>query len=343
MIIKRFIQFISEDKMGFNTIGEWIESLSDDDYVMNIVNRYLKDISPDIDLVNAINLLDEREQHDIKSQVQKYLSDGIEEKDPTIITSTRTSNLMNHRSGMNTSFVLGISGGKFVGESVEGEISVSGKGVFNSFLKALTALGQKDSNPNYDVCPENFLIFYSISNLEGDSVKSIFNRFKSLSRYSNMIDYQQNEVSLYFGVKCDGQFEYGVMYDTLLPIGQFKLSQSTIKWLINLPLKSASSLKKELVNLTYPDIITMGKIKMDMKGFNPGYHEKKTFPTIVDRVISFGYYGVGKWNNGKLDDSELLNIKNNFTTWVLSKSWGNKVLISVQPQSFWLNIHIKLK
>jgi hypothetical protein len=80
-----------------------------------------------------------------------------------------------------------------------------------------------------------------------------------------------------------------------------------------------------------------------MVDFNPGYHEKRSYPTINDRVISFGYYGVGKWDNGKLDEGEYMNIKNNFTTWVISKKWGGKVLVSVKPQSFWLYIHIKLK
>ena len=38
-----------------------------------------------------------------------------------------------------------------------------------------------------------------------------------------------------------------------------------------------------------------------------------------------------------------MNIKNNFTTWLLTKKWGSKVLISVKPNSFWLYLHLKLK
>lgn len=318
--LKLYENFIS----GFNSIGEWVESLSDDDYVMNIVNRYLNDIDPSIDLSNAINLLDKRDQYDIKSQIEDYLENGIQEKDPVVLTSTETDELMESAQ-------------------TEMEITVAGKGVFNSFLKSLTALGHKESKPNYDQCPEDFLMFYYYENLNSADVKLIFNRFKSLSRYSDMVDYGQNEVNLYFGVKCDGQFEYGISYDNLLPIGQFKLSQSSINWIVRLESKSAQSLKKELVNLTYSDILVLGKIKTDMKEFNPGYHEKRSFPMITDRVISFGYYGAGKWDNGKLDDGEYMNIKNNFTTWVISKRWGGKVLVSVKPQSFWLYIHIKLK
>ena len=148
---------------------------------------------------------------------------------------------------------------------------------------------------------------------------------------------------MYFGIKCDGTFEYGILYEKFIPIGRFKLSQSIIKWIVQLDSKSASSLKKELVNLNYTDILLLGKIKTDMKDFNPGYHEQKSKPTIIDKVISFGYYGIGKWDNGKLDEGELLNIKTNFIAWVMNKKWGDKVLISVKPQSFWLFIHIKLK
>ena len=80
-----------------------------------------------------------------------------------------------------------------------------------------------------------------------------------------------------------------------------------------------------------------------MKTFQPGYHEKKMAPMMKDKVISFGYYGIGRWDNGKLDEGEFMNIKTNFTNWLPSKKWGSKVLISVKPQSFWLYIHLKLK
>jgi hypothetical protein len=329
MIIKKYIEFIKESSEDFNSLGEWIEDISDDDYVMNIVNRYLGDIDPDIELSNAINLLDDAEQSDIKSQVQDYLENGLVEVEPKILATTDIESLKEALEAMP--------------DPVQQEISVAGKGVFSSFLKSLTALGRKESTPDYENCPKDFLIFYNYKDLNSNDVKSIFSRFKSLLRYSEVIDYGKNELDLYFGIKCDGQFEYGISYDTLKPIGQFKLSKSSIKWLIQLQSKSAQSIKKVLVNLSYNDILLLGKIKIDMKDFNPGYHEKRSFPTINDSVISFGYYGIGKWDNGKLDDGEYMDIKNNFTTWVISKKWGSKVLISVKPQSFWLNIHIKLK
>jgi hypothetical protein len=301
---------------------------------MNIVNRYIDDtenlyngddINPIIRLSNAINLLDEKTQNEIKSQIDKYLESGIEEKEPNMISSTDTSELL--------------------GESVEAqtEFTVAGKGIFTSFLKSLTALGQKESNPNWEICPEDFLLYYQFVNLESDVVKQIFSRFKSLQRYLHLIDYQQNNLNLYFGVNISGQFEYGIQYEQRLPIGQFKLSQSVIKWLLSLESKSAQSIKKEIVNLNYNDLLTLGQIKRDMLTFQPGYFEKRLKPMLRDRVMTFGFYGVGRWDNGKLDEGEYQNIKNNFTNWLMNKKWGSKVLISVKPESFWLYFHLKLK
>jgi hypothetical protein len=323
-MIKRYLQFIKENLNDFNSLGEWVESLIDDDYVRNIVARYTSGFDPSLEISNVINLLDNREQNEIKSQIERYLEMGLTEPDEIdVLATTETEDLL---------------------ESViEGEISVAGKGVFSSFLKSLTALGQKESNPNWENCPEDFLIYYYFE-LMAEDVKLVFSRFKSLMRYESLIDWGRNEVSLYFGIKCNGQFEYGVAYEEgLKPIGQFKLSKTTMNWFLKLESQSARSLKKEIVNLSYSDILTLGSIKLNMKTFNPGYHEKKSFPIIRDGVISFGYYGVGKWDNGKLDEGELMNIKNNFTTWVISKKWGTKVLVSVKPESFWLWINIKLK
>ena len=290
-----------------------------DEYVRNIIARYTKDSDHSIDLSNAINILDDKTKQEIKAQIDYYLENGIEEKEPQFLISTDLEPL------------------------TESEITVAGKGIFISFLKSLTSLGQKEVQPSWEKCPDGFLLFYHYPNLQSEDVKQVFSRFKSLTRYLDMIDYQKNETDLYFCIKCDGNFEYGVHYDVLKPIGQFRLSQSVIKWICQIESKSASSLKKELVNLTLADVITLGKIKTDMLTFNPGYHEKKLSPMLKDRVISFGYFGVGRWDNGKIDEGELMNVKNNFTTWLLTKRWGSKVLISVKPNSFWLYLHLKLK
>ena len=318
-MIKKYLDFIKENN-EYNSLGEWVESLYDDEYVKNIVNRFISDITPDIKLSNAINLLDDREKADIKTQIEDYKKNGIQDKKPDVVVSTET-------------------------ELLESNEALSGKGIFTTFLKALTALGQKDTLPNKDMCPDDFLLYYFYKDMNSEDVKTIFNRFKSLTRFIEHIDYGKNEVNLYYGVKTDGLFEYGISYENKhLTLGRFKLTQSILKWMVQLDLKSASSLKKELVNLSYNDILLMGKIKNDMKEYLPGQHEKRAKATLNDgKVISFGYYGVGKWDNGRLDEGELLNIKNNLSTFVLSKKWGSKVLISVKAQSFWLYVHIKIK
>jgi hypothetical protein len=320
-MIKRYLEFIKENLAdGFDSIGEWVESLYQDEYVKNIVNRYIGEIGSDIRLANAINLLDDQTQKEIKQQIEHYQEVGIEEKEPIIAASTDIEAL------------------------TESEITKAGRGIFHSFLKTLTALGQKEKASEIERCPENFLLFYFYGNLDAGVVKQVFSRFQSLVPYLEHIDYGKNEVSLYFGVKCDGELEYGVSYDgNFTAFGTFKLNQSVIKWLNNIEAKSAFSLKKELVNLSYNDIIVLGKVKSEMAQYNPGYHERKLKPELKDRVMSFGYQGIGKWDNGKLDESELMNLKNNFVTWLLSKNWGSKVLISVKPNSYWLYIHIKLK
>ena len=319
-MIKRYLEFIKENQInGFNSLGEWIESLMNDEYVRNIVARYTKDSDASIDLSNAINILDDNTKDEIKYQIDNYLQNGIEEKEPEFLVSTDLEEL------------------------TESEITVAGKGIFISFLKSLTSLGQKELGPNWSKSPDDFLLYYYYPNLQSEHVKQVFSRFKSLTRYLEHVDYQKNEVDLYFGIKCDGNFEYGLHYDTPTPIGQFKLNQSVIKWICQIESKSAHSLKKELVNLSLADLMTLGKIKLDMKSFNPGYHESKDVVKIQDKIISFGYKGLGKWDNGKFDEGEFMNIKNNFTTWVMTKRWGGKVLISLKPTSYYVYIHIKLK
>lgn len=320
MIIKKYNEFIKE---GFNSLGEEIESVYQDEYIKNIVNRYIDDIDPSIRIANAINLLDDKTQKEIKSQVDNYLQNGIEDKEPKVVVSTETDT--------------------FLESMAQEEISVAGKGVFNSFLKSLTALGKKDNKANYDICPDDFLIYYQFDNLSSEDVKIVFKRFKSLLRYTSLIDYDKSEISLYFGVKVNGYFEYGINYENKIPIGQFKLNKSTINWILRLESKSAHSLKKDLVNLSFKDIKILGKIKQEIKQYQPGYFEKKSPIYINDRVISFGYYGVGNWNNGKLSDDDFNTIKAKFNDWVLSKKWSSVVLYSINPKSFWLNINLKLK
>ena len=85
------------------------------------------------------------------------------------------------------------------------------------------------------------------------------------------------------------------------------------------------------------------KIKTEMKKFIPGQSEKKMNPQINGDVITFGYYGIGKWNNGKMDNVDLENVKNNFKTFLSKYKWSEKVQVSVTSNQFWIYLNIKLK
>lgn len=325
-MIKRYLNFIKENDSS-SSLGEWVESIYDgDEYVKNIVNRFITEVKSDVRLANAVNLLNSYDKNSMKTQLDEYLKNGIKEKDVSVMASGSVDESMGA-----------------IGVDPKPEITNGGKSIFTSFLKSLTALGQKERTANIEKCPSQFLLFYYFDGLFAEDVKSIFSRFKSLSRYLEMIDYGKNETSLYFGMKTDGTFEYGIAYDRLNPIGKFKLSNAVVKWLVSLDSKSAASFKKEIVNLTYNDILILGKVKSEMKEFTPGYFEKESVPTINDKVITFGYYGLGKWGDGKMDDADYIEVKNKLTQWILTKKWGTKVLISVKAQSFWLYLNIKIK
>jgi hypothetical protein len=314
-MIKKYLHFLTE-----NTLGEKIELLYDDEYIKNIVNRYISDTSSTIRLANAINILEDDVKMELKSQIEDYLENGLSSGDEVSITTTTDIN-----------------------EMVQGELSIPGKGVFSSFLKSITALGRKDNKPDYEKCPGTFLLYYEIDNLLYSDVKSIFNRFKSLQVYVNDIDNDKNYLSLYFGVRTDGCFSYGFKFDEKYKmIGKFKLSKSSLNWLLKIDSKSAESLKKEIVNLSPNDIILFGIIKKDF-GENKIYYDEKLNPFLKDKILTFGYHGTGTWKDGKILDEDYKNIKKQINDWIISKKWSNKILFNVIPKSFWLYIHIKIK
>lgn len=317
MLIRRYVDFIRESK---ETLGTRVESLYDgDEYVRNIVNRFLGEIPADVRLSNAVNLLDDDTKREVASLLDEYETNGIEEKEPSVSFSTDIEPL------------------------VESEVTPGGKGAFTSFLKVVTALGQKDVLADFDSCPSDFILYYPTTLIETSTAKAVLGRYKSLARFVEDVDYTQNEMRLYFGVRCDGELEYGAVAEERSRFGGFRLTQSAIKWINTLELKSAFSIKKELVNLTPREIATFGAIKQDMSTYEPGYSEERMAPTLTDKILSFGFKGVGKWDNGVLDQGELDNIKSNFVGWVLGRKWSDKVLVSLKSGSYWLYVHLKLK
>lgn len=231
-----------------------------------------------------------------------------------------------------------------INEAVQEEISNAGKGVFKSFLKTLTALGGKDISNSDKVHKDEYLAYFEKEGISSFETRTIFKRFKSLSKYIDLIDDNKETLKMYFGIKTSAKLEYGISYeDKLLPIGSFKLSNSTIKWVLNLNSKSASSFKKLIVNLSYNDFVIFGRIKQDMLSYDPGFYAKRSYPVISDNIITFGYKGYGKWENGKFSDEQIIELKRNLKEWISSKKWKDKVRIKLEAKNFWVNIYFKTK
>jgi len=315
-MIKKYIQFVKESFSNENkSLGEYIEGLSlNDDYIKMIVGQMTGEIDPSIKMSNAINILDDLKKVELLKRVENYIN-GVEGE--TKISTTVDLN------------------------DIQPISEAYGKGVLGTFFKCLTALGFKENSHQTSEIPSEFLIYFKLTGVESSKIESVFKRFKSLS--SIKIDYTHPTMGLYFGIKCDGLFEYGYYYDELVPIGQFKLTKSIYNQIKISDLKSTSGLKKILVNLSFENILLMSKLKTEMDKFNPGYFDQKMVPVINDKTITFGYYGYGKWNNGQLDESDLELIKSNLKKFLSTYKWSEKILISLRPNKFWTYIQIKLK
>ena len=315
MKIKKYIEFILESQES-QSIGEWIESVADD-YVLNLVSQYTQDVEPSVRLSNAIDILPDFEKEELSKKVKDYINGVEQSQDVDMVASVNSGELL---------------------ENVQ-----AGRNVFKSFLKLLTAMGLKEHQPDWSKTPQDFLIYFLFENVDMSNLKMFASRFKSLDLFINSIDYNVNICQLYFGIKTDLTFEYGVKTDVVTPIGSFKMNKSSYNWIMLLDSLSSAPLKRQLIDLDINRLSLFSKIKTSMSGWNPGYAEKKSTPQITGDVISFGYYGVGKWDNGKLDEGEFENIKNNFKTWLSKFKWSEKILVSVTNNSFWVYFNFKLK
>ena len=319
-MIKNYNQFIRESFNGFRTIGEYIESISkNNDYALNIISQYTQDIDPTIRIANAINLLDKSTQGFIIKMIQDHRNGTEEQKEPVVIAYT-DANLL------------------------EANEVIAGKNLFKCYLKVFTALGLKETKPDWENTPESFLIYFKTGLIDVNGIKSVMSRYRYFDTFINEIDYTQNECQLYFGIKCDSTFEYGIVTeDQIIPIGKFKLTKGILNWILTLDSPSAINLKRELLHLDISKIALFCKIKNEMKNFVPGSSEKKMNPQLNDDIITFGYYGIGKWDNGKMDTGELENVKNNFKIFLAKYKWAERVQVSVTSNQFWLYLNIKLK
>ena len=320
MIVK-YGNFILESKFEdiekeYHSIGEYIESVcKGNDYLLSIISHYISDVDTDINISNAVNLLEDFDRKQLFYRVYNYINNGEEkEKDPEIMAN-------------------------IVFESANLK---AGKNVFLSFLKCLTALGLK-SIDKVKTPPQGYLFYYTSKDINVGSLKSIFNRYKSLSMLIDKIEYIHNTSDIFYGIKNDLTFEYGFCTDgNIIPIGDFKITKGILNWLLLLQSPSAMSLKRDLVHLDINKLILFGRIVNEVPKANVNTKQKEG-PFFNQDVVSFGYYGIGKWDAGELESDSFLTIKNNFKTFLSKYKWSEKILVSVTYNQFWVYLNIKLK
>jgi len=315
-MIKKYNQYINESFNGFKTIGEYIESISkDNDYALNIISQYTKDIDPTVRLANAINLLPKSTQELIVKLITDEKMDKGETNNPDVISHT----IMESNS----------SGGKHI---------------FQCFLKSVSALGQKNWKINWKSTKDNSLALFETDILDPEDVMSVLSRFVYFKMSLNKIGDFNTFMKLYLDIKTDGTFDYGLMSESnKFSLGSFVINKSTLNSILTSELKSAQSIKKFLVSLDLNKIKLLGEIKSAMKSFFPGTSENKSNPTINGDIISYGYQGLGKWDNNQIDGGEIENIKTNFKSFLMQYKWSDKVQFSVTPSDHWVFLNIKLK
>lgn len=307
-MIKNYFTFLNEN----NSLGEYIESeFSDNEYALSIISKYTKNIDPTIKLSNAINLLPISTQKSILNQINNK---GTKSVDITAYTD------------------------------ISENVGLSGKNMFKCFMKVLTALGCKDTKSNWSEIPNNFSFYFKSKSIDVLVLKNIMSRYSYFNDFISSIDYTHNECYLYYGLKVDGNFEYGILTDNFIPIGLFKITKKTYNWLITLDSPSSNNLKKELISLEFDKFYLLGKIKTEMLKYGDNISNQQMIPIINNGIITFGYKGVGNWSNGNINDSDLEKFKTSIKLFLSKYKWSEKIQVSIkQGNDFWILVNIKIK
>jgi hypothetical protein len=316
MNLKTYSQFINESFKGFDTLGEYIEYLSkDNEYAQNLISEYIVDVDPTVRIANAVNTLDTHTQELILKLIQSE-NRPSEPVEVTPHTSIRYDE--SNQTG--------------------------GKNIFKCFLKVMSAIGQKNCEIDWQKVSEDYLGIFITDSVDVEQTKNVMSRYFYFDKFIKSQTHQSTTVNLYYGVKSDLNLEYGVIIDGgMISLGQFLLTQSAYNFVMTIDLKSAQNLKKFLVSLDLNRLNILSKIKSAMKDFFPGQSNSKLKPTIQNEIISYGFQGLGKWDNGQIDTGELENIKTNLRTYLMQYKWSDKIQFNVIPSDHWIFINIKLK
>ena len=340
MDIKKFKDFIIENKyielaQKHGSFGQYVKKLeqmfiNDDEKIerfRQIVGKYLDDSSVDahVNILNSINTLEEIDQRLLVKELKREFKLTEDLQSQEIDTQ----------------------------QEVESDISeikdmrLSGKFGFNSFLKVITALNLPNIEADYENCPPDFSIIYSLLNLDKSRLINIMKRFKSLEFATNLIENTNSgRIGLYFGIKFNKQFslEYGLIIDDKRTVcGDFKLGRNQLRNILNIQSKALGNFKELMANCDLNRMKILMRVKYDLDTFSPGYFHRKSNPSIVGDILTVGYYGVGKWDKGRIDNDDYQRMKSEFNDWILNQKWKKNVTYNVKPGKFWVYFKIKVK
>lgn len=327
MRIKGYLNFINESRVSEIeqecSIGEWVMSkIEENEDVLRIVNNYLKDIKPDIELLNAVNLLSTWDKDTLVKEIEDTLS-GNQEGELAVTATVVNENFT---------------------EEVE-SIAIGGKNTFNCFLYSLTSIGAL-GEPKWDFCPDNYYIYWS-HEADKEDLIDVLSRYHSLHSGIKQLEKCKSKCGLFMGISMSDNLiyvDYGVVVDgDRVLIGQFKLTNSLMFNIMSKPNKSLNSFKKEMKDVTLNTIKTLMVAKKELLKFTPGDYEKKSNIIVKDGIMSFGIYGIGKWDGKNLDDSDFESLKNKFKSWLSKYRWSEKIVVSVKPADYWVYFSIKVK
>jgi hypothetical protein len=280
-----------------------------------VISEFTKELDPSIRIANAVNTLDEHTQQSILKMIEE------EDKEAEPVKAVPSTFIRYDESNQ-----------------------IGGKNIFKCFLKVVSALGQKNCDVNWQKLPDDYISLFVTDSVDSEQTKNVMSRYLYFDKFIKSQTHQTTTVNLYYGIKSDLNLEYGVIVDgKMLSLGQFLLTQGTYNFVMTLDLKSAQNLKKFLVSLDLNRLNILSKIKSVMKDFFPGQSESKLKPTVQNEIISYGFQGLGKWDNNLLDQGELENIKNNFRQFIMQHKWSENIQFNVTTVDNWVFINLKIK
>jgi hypothetical protein len=313
--IKSYLDFLKEDN---NDLAEEIISLAEgDSYAQTLISKYCKEFDTSVDAYSIISILDKNLQKEILQKIKEYKSK--KEEDPEVFANTDLNLL-------------------------ESNSVTAGKNLFSCFLKMLTALGCKNIQANHELTPSEYLVYLVTNDLNYLDIRMVSARFKYLDMIILDMQTSTQVAKLYYGLKNDMKIEYGLTFqETTHKIGEFNFKKETFDSLINSTFLSLYNFKKSLNHFGFEKLKIFGKIKKSMNSFNPGYHENKSKPTIDGDIMTLGYYGIGRWDDGYMDHNEIQSVKNNLKHYLIQFPWSENIQLSIVAKEYWLYINIKLK